>query len=62
MLNRIGETTICALDRPQGRNAVTPAMYYGIRYAIRRVSADPDLAGLMITGTSHVFAGGDCNP
>jgi enoyl-CoA hydratase/carnithine racemase len=48
------------LDRPEARNAMTPAMYFGIRYAISRVNADPDLAGLLITGTGDVFApGGD---
>src|ERR1700761_3439416 len=51
---------ICTLDRPKARNAMTPAMYFGIRYAISRVNADPDLAGLLITGTGDVFApGGD---
>ncbi len=35
-------------------------MYFGIRYAVRRVDADPDLAGLLITGTGDVFIpGGD---
>ena len=39
---------------------MTPAMYFGIRYAIRHVDSDPDLAGLLITGTGDVFApGGD---
>jgi len=57
---REGPFAICTLDRPQARNAMTPAMYFGIRYAITRVSADPDLAGLLITGTGDVFApGGD---
>ena len=51
---------MCTLDRPEARNAMTPAMYFGIRYAIRHVDADPDLAGLLITGTGDVFApGGD---
>jgi enoyl-CoA hydratase/carnithine racemase len=57
---RQGALAICRLDRPQARNAMTPAMYFGIRYAISRVNADPDLAGLLITGTGDVFApGGD---
>jgi enoyl-CoA hydratase/carnithine racemase len=48
------------LDRPQARNAMTPAMYFGIGYAVNRVNSDNDLAGLIITGTSDVFApGGD---
>jgi enoyl-CoA hydratase len=57
---RRGAFAICTLDRPEARNAMTPAMYFGIRYAINRVNADPDLAGLLITGTGDVFApGGD---
>ena len=57
---REGAFAVCTLDRPKARNAMTPAMYFGIRYAISRVNADPDLAGLLITGTGDVFApGGD---
>jgi hypothetical protein len=57
---REGPFAICTLDRPQTRNAMTPAMYFGIRYAIIRVNAEPDLAGLLITGTGDMFApGGD---
>jgi enoyl-CoA hydratase len=57
---REGPFAVCTLDRPEARNAMTPAMYFGIGYAINRVNADKDLAGLIITGTSNVFApGGD---
>lgn len=57
---REGAFALCTLDRPEARNAMTPAMYFGIRYAVSRVNADPDLAGLLITGTGDVFApGGD---
>src|SRR6201992_1907083 len=53
----LAHTTV---TRPQARNALTQAMYFGIRYAVRRVDADPDLAGLLITGTGDVFIpGGD---
>jgi enoyl-CoA hydratase len=48
------------VDRPAARNALTQAMYFGIRYAVRRVDADRDLVGLLITGTGDVFIpGGD---
>jgi enoyl-CoA hydratase len=48
------------VDRPEARNALTQAMYFGLRYAVRRVDADQDLAGLLITGTGDVFIpGGD---
>src|SRR5271166_2274363 len=57
---REGPIAICTLDRPEARNAMTPAMYFGIRYAVGRVNDDDGLAGLMITGTGDVFApGGD---
>jgi enoyl-CoA hydratase/carnithine racemase len=57
---REGPFGVCTLDRPEARNAMTPAMYFGIRYAVRHVDADPDLAGLLITGSGDVFApGGD---
>ncbi|WP_113963967.1 enoyl-CoA hydratase/isomerase family protein [Mycobacterium shimoidei] len=57
---REGPLAIVTLDRPEARNAMTPAMYFGIRYAVSRVNADSDLAGLIITGTGDVFApGGD---
>ncbi len=57
---RRGPFGVVTLDRPEARNAMTPAMYFGIRYAVTHVESDPDLAGLLITGTGDVFApGGD---
>jgi enoyl-CoA hydratase len=57
---RDGPIGVCTLDRPEARNAMTGAMYFGIRYAVSLVESDPDLAGLLITGTGDVFApGGD---
>ncbi len=57
---REGPFGVCTLDRPEARNALTPAMYFGIKYAVNHVGSDPDLAGLLITGTGDVFApGGD---
>jgi enoyl-CoA hydratase len=50
----------CVIDRPEARNAFTPAMYFGIKRAVRLVNRDPDLAALIITGTGDVFSpGGD---
>lgn len=57
---RQGSIAVCTIDRPEARNALTPAMYFGIRYAVGRLNEDPDLAGLLIIGTGDVFApGGD---
>src|SRR5437660_5346868 len=59
-LEREGVIAWCVIDRPNARNALTPAMYYGIKRAVRLVNTDADLAALIITGTGDVFApGGD---
>jgi enoyl-CoA hydratase/carnithine racemase len=50
----------CIIDRPEARNAFTPAMYFGIKRAVHLVNNDPDLEAMIITGTGDVFApGGD---
>jgi len=57
---REGSTAWCIIDRPSARNALTPAMYFGIRRAVALVNETPELAALIITGTGDVFApGGD---
>jgi enoyl-CoA hydratase/carnithine racemase len=57
---REGSIAWCVIDRPAARNALTPAMYYGVKRAVSLVNSDPDLAALIITGTGDVFApGGD---
>jgi enoyl-CoA hydratase/carnithine racemase len=57
---RVGPFAHVVVDRPEARNALTPAMYWGIRYASQRVDADDSLAGMLITGTGDVFIpGGD---
>ncbi len=59
-LERAGPIAWCVIDRPEARNALTPAMYYGVKRAVHLVNHDPDLAALIITGTGDVFApGGD---
>jgi enoyl-CoA hydratase/carnithine racemase len=59
-LEREGPIAWCVIDRPAARNALTPAMYYGIRRAVRLVNTDANLAALVITGVGDVFApGGD---
>jgi enoyl-CoA hydratase/carnithine racemase len=59
-LEREGTIAWCVIDRPTARNALTPAMYYGLKRAVRLVNSDPDLAAIIITGVGDVFApGGD---
>ena len=47
---RQGPFGVVTLDRPKARNAMSPAMYFGIGYTVNHVAADDDLAGLIITG------------
>jgi enoyl-CoA hydratase len=57
---RRGPIGWCVIDRPQARNALTGAMYFGVRRAVDLVNRDPDLRALVITGTGDVFCpGGD---
>lgn len=59
-LEREGSLALVFVDRPEKRNAMTPAMYFGIRYAVDHVNRSADLSGLLITGTADVFIpGGD---
>ncbi|MET0587957.1 MAG: enoyl-CoA hydratase/isomerase family protein [Novosphingobium sp.] len=59
-LEREGPILWCQLDRPHARNALTPAMYFGIKRAVRLVNSAPELRALILTGTGDVFApGGD---
>jgi enoyl-CoA hydratase/carnithine racemase len=48
----------CIIDRPEARNAFTPAMYFGIKRAVQLVNRDPELAAMIITGTGDVFSSG----
>ena len=57
---RHGPLAHVVVDRPDARNALTPAMYFGIRYAVEHVERDDGLHGLLLTGTGDVFMpGGD---
>ena len=53
-LERDGPIAWCIIDRPQARNALTPAMYFGIKRAVRLVNSDPELRALIITGVGDV--------
>jgi enoyl-CoA hydratase len=57
---RHGALAHVVVDRPAMRNALSPAMYFGIRYAVDHLNDDASLAGLLITGVGDMFMpGGD---
>jgi len=59
-LERRGSIAVLTVDRPHRRNAMTPAMYFGVRHAVDHVNRSDELAALVLTGTDDVFIpGGD---
>lgn len=59
-LERQGPVLWCRIDRPHARNAMTPAMYFGLKRAVRLVNSFGEPCALIITGTGDSFsAGGD---
>lgn len=59
-VEREGPMLWCIIDRPHARNALTPAMYLGIKRAVRAVNEDGGARALIITGSGDVFSpGGD---
>lgn len=59
-LERHGPILWCRIDRPAARNALTPAMYFGIKRAVRFVNSLDEPCALIITGSGDTFsAGGD---
>lgn len=53
-----GHLAWCTIERPQARNALTSAMYYGIKRAVAFVNRREHPTALILTGTGDVFAPG----
>ena len=52
---RRGALMWCTIDRPKSRNALTSAMYYGIRRAAELANESDEPTALVITGEGDVF-------
>ena len=55
---RDGHIALCTIDRPSSKNALSSAMYYGIKKAVALVNSYSDPTALIVTGTGDVFAPG----
>jgi enoyl-CoA hydratase/carnithine racemase len=53
-----GHIAVLTIDRPNSRNALSRAMYFGIKRAVAILNAYPDPTALIITGVDDVFAPG----
>ena len=68
VLDRRGPALVARLNRPEARNALTPALIAGIGSAVAEAEADPAIRALILTGTGdrafcagmdlRAFAGG----
>jgi enoyl-CoA hydratase/carnithine racemase len=57
-MERAGHLAWCTIDRPGSRNALSAAMYFGIKRAVQLVNARPEPTALILTGVGDVFAPG----
>jgi enoyl-CoA hydratase len=57
-LEREGHLAWCTIDRPGSRNALSSAMYFGLKRAVQLVGAMPEPTALIVTGVGDVFAPG----
>jgi len=57
-LTRDGHVATLKLNRPEARNAMTPAMGEEVRDAAAAVRTDPEVRVLVVTGAGKAFSGG----
>jgi enoyl-CoA hydratase/carnithine racemase len=57
-LEREGHLAWCTIDRPASRNALSSAMYFGLKRAVQLVNGMTEPTALLITGVGDVFAPG----
>lgn len=57
-LEREGHLAWCTIDRASSRNALSAAMYFGVKRAVQLVNAMAEPTALLITGAGDVFAPG----
>jgi enoyl-CoA hydratase len=57
-LERKAHLAWCTIDRPGSRNALSSAMYFGVKRAVQLVNGMAEPTALVITGTGDVFAPG----
>ena len=54
----VGGLRLLKLDRPEKRNALTPALIEALRDGIRGAAADPEVSGVVIAGEGPAFCSG----
>jgi enoyl-CoA hydratase/carnithine racemase len=57
-VTREGQVALCRLNRPEARNALSPAMMEELAKAVEGLDADEEARCIVITGGDEVFAAG----
>lgn len=57
--NRMGRVLHLTLDRPEKKNALTPAMYSDLSKALTEAKGDFDIRVVVISGSGSAFTGGN---
>jgi enoyl-CoA hydratase/carnithine racemase len=53
-----GHVALCRLNRPDARNALSPALMEELAGALEKFDADPEIRCIVIAGSDEVFAAG----
>jgi enoyl-CoA hydratase/carnithine racemase len=53
-----GHVGLCRLNRPEARNALSPALMEALADAVARFDTDPDVRCIVIAGSDEAFAAG----
>ncbi|HEY8578852.1 MAG TPA: p-hydroxycinnamoyl CoA hydratase/lyase [Beijerinckiaceae bacterium] len=57
-ITREDGVTIVSLDRPEKRNAMSPALHYDMEDALQRLARDPETKVLVLTGEGDAWCAG----
>jgi trans-feruloyl-CoA hydratase/vanillin synthase len=57
-IEREGEVTFLTLNRPDKRNAMSPALHYDMEDALTRLDDDPETKGLVLAGAGEAWCAG----
>ena len=57
--NKLGQVLHLTLDRPEKKNALTPAMYSDLSKALNGAKDDFDIRVVVISGAGSAFTGGN---
>lgn len=59
LINKLGQVLHLTLNRPEKKNALTPAMYSDLSKALNEAKGDFDIRAVVISGAGSAFTGGN---